>query len=178
MSNSTTLDADKKRERWLEFMQQLNPEARPETIRLVGLLHRVGHALYQLAENSLAKTGLSYAQYRLLTQLLFHEQCEHGTALNPSELSERQGVSRNTISALIRNLEAEGLVERALDEQDRRRFLIRLTEAGRQRVHNHATHHFHILHAGFSTLSPAEQAELSSLLERLADNPAFKNRGT
>lgn len=177
MNHSTTPKVNEKRERWLAFMQELNPETRPETIRLVSLLHRVGHSLYQLAENSLAETGLSYAQYRLLTQLLFHEQCEQGTALNPSEISERQGVSRNTISALIRNLEEEGLVERALDEKDKRRFLIRLTEAGRERVRNHATQHFHILHACFSDLSPAEQAHLNSLLERLADNPILKNRG-
>lgn len=166
-----------KRARWLAFVAQLNPEADPGTIRLSGLLHRVAHALYQLSEGSLTEANLSYAQYRLLMQLMFSEQFEACGGLNPSEISERQGISRNTVSALIRNLEAEGLIARQLDEQDRRRFLIRLTDAGRDKVRNHANHHFGMLHACFDGLSQAEQAQMSETLEKLADNLALSPAG-
>jgi DNA-binding MarR family transcriptional regulator len=164
------------RQRWLEFVGSLNPTTKPETIRLAGMLHQVGHALRQLGEESLHHAGLSYSQYRILMQLLFHEQFEGGGALNPSEISERQGLSRNTISALIRNLEAERLIERELDQNDRRRFLIRLTDSGRDKVHSHAAGHFQTIHCGFETLTVTEQEAMTASLEKIAQALGNDNR--
>jgi DNA-binding MarR family transcriptional regulator len=90
--------------------------------------------------------------------------------LNPSEISERQGTSRNTVSALIRNLEDEGLVERDLDKEDRRKFNIRLTEAGRALVSEHASKHMRIIAGCFSTLNGDEQEALSQILNKLGEN--------
>ena len=73
--------------------------------------------------------------------LFFAEQMGGRGELNPSEISSRQGVSRNTTSSLIRNLEDEGLSERRLDPDDRRRFNISLTEDGRSLVTEYARQH-------------------------------------
>lgn len=175
MSSSPHHD-EQKRQQWLTFVQQLSPDTDPRTIRLVGELHRVAHALYQLGENSLSEADLSYAQYRLLVNILFNEQFEADGGLNPSAISERQGISRNTVSALIRNLEKEGLVERHLDENDRRRFLIVLTPAGRARVRDHASRHFRMLHDCFDELSRDDQQTMSRLLGKLAESPCMKKR--
>ncbi|NIS39166.1 MarR family transcriptional regulator, partial [Candidatus Saccharibacteria bacterium] len=94
-------------------------------------MRHVAHGLRQVGENSLAAADMSYARYRLLLGLFFSAEIEGREGLNPSEISERQGTSRNTISSLIRDLEDEGLIERLLDQDDRRKFIIRLTPSGR-----------------------------------------------
>jgi DNA-binding MarR family transcriptional regulator len=87
--------------------------------------------------------------------------------LNPSEISERHGVSRNTVSALIRTLEEDGLVARSLDPDDRRKFNITLTENGRSLVTGHARQHFQTISQCFGTLSSEEQETLRQLLNKL-----------
>ena len=102
--------------------------------------------------------------------LMFCREAEGRNGLTPSEISERQGTSRNTISALIRDLEADGLIERHLDKRDRRKFNIRLTEAGYTRVRDHASKHLWIISACFNQLSPKEQETLSHLLNKLGNS--------
>jgi DNA-binding MarR family transcriptional regulator len=165
--------ADKEqRERWLAFMRTLTPEISPQATRLMDEMRTVSRTLYHVGENSLTASGLSFAQYRILMHLLFSERMEGRSDLNPSEISDRHGVSRNTISSLIRNLEAEGLIARHLDEQDRRRFNICLTENGRFRVLAHVQQHMRVMGNCFSALSGDEQQTLSQLLSKLGKNLA------
>lgn len=166
MSKHPYYDQDQ-REKWQTFVQGLNAEIDPGTLRLMDKLRTVSHTLHQIGVVSLADADLSYARFRLLMRLWFCEEFEGRVELNPSEISEMQGVSRNTISSLIRDLEAEGLIERHLDKKDRRRFNIRLTEDGRSRVHAHASQHFQIITDRFSVLTPEEQTQLSDLLTKL-----------
>lgn len=156
------------RKKWMAFFQALAPEVNPQAIHLMDEMRMVSHALYQIGELSVAATGLSYAKMRLLMGLLFAEEIgDRPDGLNPSEISDRQGTSRNTISALIRDLEEEGLVERSLDPEDRRRFNIRLTESGRELVHAHVSNHLRTVAGCFETLDEEEQAMLVSLLSKL-----------
>ena len=154
------------RQRWVQHVQELSPDINPETIRLMDKLRMVSHALYQKMEQSLDESGVSFARYRVL-MLLHHAELDGKAGLNPSEISEYQGTSRNTISALIRDLEAEALVERHLDKQDRRKFKICLTDNGRAFTKEHAHRHLKIADRCFTTLSPDEQAKLESLLEKV-----------
>lgn len=154
------------RQKWSEHIQALNPQIDPRATRLMEALRLVSHALHQVNENSLESAGLSYAKWRVLVNL--HYADFHGEgALNPSDISERQGTSRNTISGLIRDLEEEGLVQRQLDPADRRRFEISLTETGRSLVETHARQHLNTINDCFSALTPAEQETLTVLLERV-----------
>jgi DNA-binding MarR family transcriptional regulator len=155
---------DLQRNQWLKFLQDVHPDIDPRAVRLMDEMRLVAHTLYQVGEQSLVNTGLSYAQYRILIGLLFYEWAGNGSGLNPSEISAYQGTSRNTISALLRSLEDEGLVERNLDRHDRRRFNIRLTALGRRKVQDHASHHMHIVDQIFSILDEEEQQALSKLL--------------
>lgn len=161
------LNDEEGRERWLAFIQTLDPTIDTQAIRLMEEFRSTSKTISQMSECSVATVGLSFAQYRILMSLFFAEQIGSRADLNPSEISERQGSSRNTISALIRNLEEDGLVERNLDPDDRRKFNIRLTENGRSLVTNHARQHFQTIHQCFTTLSSAEQATLSQLLNKL-----------
>lgn len=154
-------------ERWTAFMETLYPESDAQAARLLDEFRMVAHQVFRLSEISLESAGLSYAQYRILVSLLFCEWEGSCDGLNPSEISYQHGTSRNTISALIRNLEEEGLVERLLDDKDRRRFNITLTEKGRQKVRDHASRHIKQVDHVFSVLDAEKMETLRDLLRML-----------
>jgi DNA-binding MarR family transcriptional regulator len=160
-----------KRENWIKFVQGLGPETDPMAIRLMDELRQVTGLLHRVSENSLASSGLSSAKYRLLMDLLYSERIYDRCELNPSEISKRRGTSRNTISALIRDLEEEGLVERQLDQSDRRRFNIRLTDAGREEVQAYAGIHLRAITGCFDVLGHDDKEELGRLLAKLSRSP-------
>lgn len=161
------LQDKQKREKWIRFVQSLSPNIDPRAVSLMDEVGFVSRAIYHVGEQSLDEAGLSYAQYRVLMHLFFAERMGDRGELNPSEISERQGVSRNTMSSLIRNLEEEGLVERRLDSHDRRRFNISLTEKGRSLVNDYARQHLARIGKCFTVLTPDEQETLSRLLRRV-----------
>ena len=157
------------REQWLAFLQKSHPDIDPQAARLFEEFRVVAHQFHQLSENSLDSSGLSYAQYRVLMNLRFCEWESKGDGLNPSEISAAQGTSRNTISSLIRSLEKDGYIERHLDSDDRRRFNIRLSEAGREIAFEHEHNHFQLIANLFSVLTPQEIETLSTLLQKLGN---------
>ena len=166
---TSTID-EQSREKWIRFLQSLNPDIPPKAARLSDELSYVMRAIHHIGQQDLDQLQLSFAQYRVLIHLFFAEKVGDRCDLNPSEISERQRVSRNAISSLIRNLEDEALVERQLDPNDRRRFNISLTEKGRALVQNHASHHFHTIADCFAVLSPDEQETLSHLLRKVGES--------
>ncbi len=156
-----------KREEWTLFVQSLSPDLDSKAVSLMDELGFVSRSIYHLGEQSLDEAGLSFAQYKVLLHLLFAEQMGDRAELNPSEISLRQGVSRNTISALIRNLEDSGLIERRLDPQDRRRFNIGLTDTGRSLATDHARQHLATIGSCFDGLTTGEQETLYQLLRKV-----------
>jgi DNA-binding MarR family transcriptional regulator len=157
------------RKNWLDFVHTRHPDIDPESIQLMDEMRQVCHLLRQMGENSLATSGLSYAKYRLLMGLMISEDYEGKVGLNPSEISERQGTGRNTISALIRDLEVDGFIERSLDLQDRRKFNIRLTPAGREKVGQHSKNHLETIASCFDILDEDEKDYLAGLMGKLRD---------
>ncbi len=164
--NSSTLDT-KKREKWIALLQEMQSDVDPKIVRLMDRMRQVSHALYQLSESSLASAGLTFARFRLLMSLVTSEVLDGRDELNPSEISVKLGIGRNTVSTLIRELEQEGLIERYLDHSDRRRFNIRLTAAGQTLVRENASQHYHIIASCFDALSTTEQDSLGSILAKL-----------
>jgi len=108
------------REEFLTFVRDVSPQADVTSVLLFGQFHRAHHQLEQAAEKHLESVGLSWSKFRLLMHLMHCEKMNHG-GMQPSELSERQDISRNTVSALISSLEKDGLISRALHGEDRRR---------------------------------------------------------
>jgi DNA-binding MarR family transcriptional regulator len=156
-----------KQENWTRFWLSLNPDIDPRAMNLMDDIRLVSRAIYHVAEQSLDDAALSFAQYKVLMHLFFAEQMGDRSDLNPSEISNRHGVSRNTMSSLIRSLEETGLLERRLDPDDRRRFKISLTEKGRSLVIDYARHHLTMVGSCFSALTIDEQETLSQLLRKV-----------
>ncbi len=159
-----------KQQRWIEFVQAISPGISPQAVRIMGRWRRVSHAVQQIGQASLADSGLTEAQYLVLMSLYINEEIEGRSEMNPSEISKWRGASRNTVSALIRRLEDAGYIERRLDEQDRRKFNIALTDTGRAKVSRYAHMQFEIVGGCFNALSEAEQSQLGILLAKLSQN--------
>jgi DNA-binding MarR family transcriptional regulator len=162
--NTTDLE---KREKWIALLQEMQSDVDPRIVRLMDNMRQVSHALYQLGESSLASAGLTFARFRLLMGLLVSAQLDGREELNPSEISVKLGISRNTVSTLVRELEQAGLIERHLDDSDRRRFNIRLTSSGKELVQRNASQHYHIIAGCFDALTADEQESLISILSKL-----------
>jgi DNA-binding MarR family transcriptional regulator len=149
-----------------DFIRQVSPEADPTSIALFGLLMEIRTRLMQAAERNLDAAGLSWAKLRLLMHLGKQEHVT-GSGLLPSELSRMQNISRNTVSALINGLEAEGLVTREPHSSDRRKLVIRLTPQGRAVLKSELGKHLRFVSQCFGVLDRPQRDMLFDLLASL-----------
>jgi DNA-binding MarR family transcriptional regulator len=134
---------------------------------ICGLVHALTH-LYGFVESQRSgKQELSGARWRLLTHLMAQERFGKGKGLTPTSLSRFRGVSRNTISSLLRGLEEQGYIRRTLDAEDRRVFRIQLTDAGREVAQSSAPERVTYINRLASGLSGEEREQLIALLEKL-----------
>ena len=97
-----------------------------------GFLHllRVATDLSVALDACLSKHGLLQGRWWVLILLMREEDLTS----TPSELAEKAGVSRATMSGLINGLLRDGLVARQEDTKDRRSYSIRLTAAGQGKL--------------------------------------------
>ncbi len=90
-----------------------------------------------------------------------------------SDLASAERVRPQSMAQTVADLEAEGLVERRPDPDDRRRALVLLTASGRAELEADRRARVGWLVDAIEGLSPAEQATLASsveILRRLAEN--------
>jgi DNA-binding MarR family transcriptional regulator len=157
-------------EEFIQFVRTVSPRADINSVKLFGQLRRCHSLMEKIMERRLEAVGLSWSQLRLLMNLLHSEKLGQPGGLQPSELSERQDISRNTVSALISSLEKDGLVSRQLHGEDRRKFLIHLTPAGRKLLLEQMDDQFNYITQIFQTLAAPERQRLLDLLLGLGDS--------
>jgi DNA-binding MarR family transcriptional regulator len=136
-------------------------------LELMRLIRIVANQFDAVVDERLGGVGLSGPRWALLLRLMAEDWRSGGQGASPTQLSRCQNVSKNTISALLRGLEEQGLVERALDAQDRRVFRIRLTGAGQELIQATAIESIRYFNELVSGLSPAERLQLIALLGKL-----------
>ena len=90
-------------------------------------LNRTYAAIDRSHERWLAAVGSNGARYAVLSAL-----AESNGAATPSEISAATGRSPNAISPLLRGLQAEGLIKRTANPDDRRSHYVQLTAGGRR----------------------------------------------
>ncbi len=134
---------------------------------LMRALMGAARMLEAIADHGLQTTGLSLPRLRLLLWLAVEEQCGNSAGISPSALSHYQHISKNTVSSLLASLEEQGLIERALCQEDRRSFNIRLTKAGRARIRAALPEHSKYVKDTFAGLTVDEQKTLLKLLQKL-----------
>ena len=114
----------------LEKFTARYPDADPSAVLPFLKLLRVSSDLSTALDNFLGGYGLLQGRWWVLILLMR----EHNLTSTPSELAERAGVSRATMTGLVDSLQREGLVERREDAQDRRKYVISLTAAGQAKL--------------------------------------------
>ncbi len=87
--------------------------------------------------------------------------------LKMGELSRRMMVTGGNVTGITDGLEAEGLVARSPDPEDRRALRVRLTAAGRRAFRLMASEHEGWIVDLFAGLEPAQRSTLADLLGRL-----------
>ncbi|MET9085308.1 MarR family winged helix-turn-helix transcriptional regulator [Streptomyces sp. NPDC004237] len=100
----------------------------PLESRLGYLLKHVQAELARTSAETLAPYGMDGHELAVLVVLAGAEP------LSQIEVAGRLGVDRTTMVALVDGLERRGLVARRRSPQDRRRNIVELTEAGRERM--------------------------------------------
>ncbi|MBU0724935.1 MAG: MarR family transcriptional regulator [Alphaproteobacteria bacterium] len=126
------------------------------------LLRRAHQRATSLFLASMQEHQLTPTQWAALVKL--HEQ----GALSQNHLGRLTAMDPATIQGVIRRLVTRDLIRRAEDLNDRRRAVLRLTEAGTALVDQLFATAAGISRETLSPLSPSEQAVFLKLLQRLA----------
>ncbi|MBU0799131.1 MAG: MarR family transcriptional regulator [Alphaproteobacteria bacterium] len=126
------------------------------------LLRRAHQRATSLFLASMQEHQLTPTQWAALVKL--HEQ----GALSQNHLGRLTAMDPATIQGVIRRLVTRDLICRAEDLNDRRRAVLRLTEAGTALVDQLFATAAGISRETLSPLSPSEQAVFLKLLQRLA----------
>jgi DNA-binding MarR family transcriptional regulator len=135
-----------------------------EAMEMVLHLHRVTNAVvYDLESTVHRPAGWSWSAFRAAFTLWV------SGPLEPSRLAERSGMSRQAVSALLKTLEADELVERRTAEHDARSVVVSLTDAGAARLERVFLEHNRREAEWAGVLDPDERATLTRLLAKLAD---------
>jgi MarR family transcriptional repressor of emrRAB len=134
----------------------------PQTV-MVRLIRIGVVGLGQFFEPVFRAIGLTENSFHVLCLLMASERGE----ASPSELSDLVGTSRANMTRILDELASGNLVARAAEERDGRRYVIKITSAGRKAVSNAAPKLAEPLQRAFSDLSAEEFTQLDVLLRKV-----------
>ena len=129
---------------------------------LFAVLHAAS-ALEARVEEQLAEVGLSLPKLAAL-----HQLSQAGDSLPLGQLAERLACVKSNVTQLVDRLEADGLVVRAADPNDRRSRLAVITESGKSAYERGIHIQQRAEREIFGRLSKEESSALHELLEKIA----------
>ncbi|MBI3902438.1 MAG: MarR family transcriptional regulator [Nitrosomonadales bacterium] len=130
--------------------------------QLMFSLVNTGRAIEQRLEEALVRVGLSLAKFGALTHLR-----EAGEPISLSECAKKMTCVRSNITQLMDRLEADGLVRRVEDPQDRRAVKAALTRLGSARQTAGAKEVAKVQAELLKTLNGIDQDELRRALSAI-----------
>nr|WP_320165944.1 MarR family transcriptional regulator [uncultured Methylophaga sp.] len=89
---------------------------------------------------------------------------------SPSKLAEKAGVSRATMTGLLDGLSREKLIERIVDEKDKRQTQIKLTQKGQKQLDEVMPDYYQRLGKLMSVIDKEEGETLMRVLGKLRQN--------
>lgn len=147
----------------LADLERINPDIEPLAVQTVLWLTRAYDAAISAQTEELRPLQLSPSAFNMLMAL----RAAENNTLEPCQLADQLLVSRPSVTGLLDTLQRRGLIERHPHNQDRRRLLVLLTEAGHQLLEEHFPHHFSVQAQLVADLSLDEQELLVTLLRRI-----------
>src|SRR5258708_945743 len=130
MSRTSISNAEIKA-RYREMIQRAFGDADDKAVELFGNLMKAQHMISGIMERHMVQYDLSRAKLGILMWLNTLDEDGADSGLLPSEISKMRGVMPNTVSSLLNSLREQGLIEQFRHSQDRRKRIIRITQAGR-----------------------------------------------
>ncbi|PRY75300.1 DNA-binding MarR family transcriptional regulator [Yoonia maritima] len=142
--------------------------ARPDLdvgpMETIGRLLRLSMLLRSEMENTWKTFGLNSASFDVLATL---RRSGKPNGLSPGELLELTMVTSGTMTNRVDQLVKAGLVRRVQNRNDKRGFLIRLTDEGMTVIEAAVTDHVETQHRLMDGLSVNQKDELNGLLIKL-----------
>lgn len=120
---------------------------------LTGKMLKCGHILIH-------KTGKKRGQEKILGILSQHD------SMSQRELQQILGIEAGSLSEVLSKLEKNHLIEKHRDENDKRKFIIALTQAGKNKIEHKKTDDEDM----FDMLSQAEQQQLNDILDKILES--------
>ncbi|MBU1341135.1 MAG: GNAT family N-acetyltransferase, partial [Proteobacteria bacterium] len=138
------------------------------TQALVKLL-RVGSDLLAGFEKLLGIYHLSQGKFLILVVMNRNPK----KAITPSQLAEKIGVTRATMTGLIKGLEKDGLISSTMDNVDRRKLFLKLTSKGIKTLESILPDYYAKIAKVMGFLDANEKKNLTTLLEKVAAGLPF-----
>ena len=129
---------------------------------LLALLHAAG-SVESFVDSRLSAVGLSLPKLAALDRLMQTP----GGSLPLGQLADRLACVKSNVTQLVDRLEADGLVTREPDPNDRRSRLAVITDAGRQAHEKGAGIHRDAERQLFGALTDDDAARLADIFEKL-----------
>lgn len=148
----------KKIEERLKSARIQNPNERA----LLNIIH-TANAMRNLANDLLKTYDLTDSQYNVLRIL----RGQNGKPMNLYEIGERMVHRESNVSRIVDRLEAKDLVERKVDEKNRRRVDISIKSAGLAILQVIQPGLERDVSAAFNALTAEEVEKLSDLLDKI-----------
>jgi MarR family transcriptional regulator, transcriptional regulator for hemolysin len=137
---------------------------------LLIVLNDVARHMRTYSDQVARKRGMTRAQWIILSRL------ERQPNLSQSELSALAEVSPITVARLVDRLEAQGLVERCSDPDDRRIWRLRVTPAAEPVLREIKQFRVQLYRVMTEGVDPAEIDALASGLQRMKENVSRQRR--
>lgn len=142
------------------------PDLDLRPMALFGRFGRVAAVLGRAVEEKLGAHGLSTAEFDVLAAL---RRSGAPFQLTPTALAKTMMLSPGAMTNRLDRLEQRGLVERVLDREDRRSFIVGLTRKGQNLVDEAVVEHVANEKELLTPLTLAEQGTLDQLLRKLLE---------
>jgi MarR family transcriptional regulator, lower aerobic nicotinate degradation pathway regulator len=136
--------------------------------RSAAFFDHLGRRMAAGTRAALAPLGLRPRHYLALTLLRDSDGC------GQAELAEWFGIDRTNLVGLLNELEADALIERRRDPQDRRRHLVAITDAGREQLARADFALAAVEDGVLGALDDAERRQLFDLLRRATAGAAVR----
>lgn len=136
--------------------------ARTELKILIGL-HRAVNYIDQQTAKICAGKKLSLGQFGVLEALY------HKGDLSVGQVQEKILSTSGTIAVIVSNLEARGYICKERDSRDKRRFILHLTDAGRQVIAQVYPENEAKINSIMEFWTAEEQQSMAALLKKFGD---------
>ena len=146
-------------EQHAQHIPEIDPSAVMAMLDVIQASAEIQHAIFDILEQE-----YQLSEGKLCAMIILHQQPD---GMAPSKLAARAGVTRATISVMLRRMERDGLVRLAEDAEDARSKRVSLTSAGSRLMDEILPAHYLSISKLMGRLDKNEQAELSRLLKKV-----------